>query len=124
MRIAYIKPEDTKLRVIGMKDSLENWHKLLECECIEAHTLIEYDDILFICDESGKMKNNPLPNFYWGYNNDVVVGVVAFCSRNGADFASLDDNQIWFIREYLKHYSYYPMRKRKELIELHGSRDL
>lgn len=125
MRIAYIKPEDTKLRIIGMKDTLENWHKLIECDCIEAHTLTDYDEnILFICDESGKNKNNPLPNFHWGYNNDVVVGVVAFCSRSGADFASLDDIQINIIKEYLKTYSYYPMNTRKEMILLHGSRNV
>lgn len=123
MRIAYIKPEDDKLRVIGMKDELSEWHKLIECNTIEAHVLIPGTNILFVCDESGKLKDK-YPNFYWGeYFLDIVVGTVAFCSRNGPEFDSLTDEQITLIKAYLTVNSYLtPMRKRKEIIEIHDQR--
>ena len=100
MRIAYIKPEDDKLRVIGMKDELSEWHKLIDCDMIEAHELIPGTNILFVCDESGKLKDK-YPNFWWGeYFPDIVVGTVAFCSRNGPEFDNLTDEQITLIKAY------------------------
>ena len=115
MRIAYIKPEDDKLRIIGMKDELSEWHKLIQCDMIEAHELIPGTNILFVCDESGKLKNKE-PNFFWGeYFPDIVVGTVAFCSQNGPEFDNLSDEQISLIRAYLDKHSFIkPMRKRKE----------
>lgn len=123
MRIAYIKPEDDKLRIIGMKDELTEWHKLIQCDTIEAHTLIHGTNILFICDESGKLKDKE-PNFWWGeYFPDIVVGTVAFCSQNGPEFDNLTDEQITLINAYLTVHSYLtPMKKRKEIKKIHDQR--
>ena len=116
IRIAYISPDDTELHVIDMEDTLDNWYQILKCTYIEAHVLYPDDsNMLFICDEEGKMKKDPKPNFIWELgNNDVVVGTVGFCRRKGPEFASLTDVDIMDIRTYIKENSYYPMEFRKE----------
>lgn len=116
IRIAYIKPEETDITIITIEDELEHWYHVLGCSCIEAHILYPDDnDLLFICDEEGKMKVDPKPNFIWELgNNDVVVGTVGFCRRKGPEFASLTDIDIMDIRTYIRENSYYPVEFRKE----------
>lgn len=61
-------------------------HRLIDCDCYEQ-VYIKNDDIVFLVDESGKIKNPPKPinvrasEFYPGtMYGDPIVGDVIVCS--------------------------------------------
>lgn len=64
---------------------------------------IEYvridEEIIMLCDECGKLKDDSVYNFHLG--RDCIVGDVLFVQSNGEDFADLSEKNIeeimmWF----------------------------
>lgn len=53
-------------------------------------------DIIAICDEEGKLKDEE-PN-YWLSNGDCLVGTIIFCSKKGEEFAGLSEAQATLVR--------------------------
>lgn len=51
---------------------------------------IEYNGVLLICNEEGKLKGLS-PNLFAG--RDMIVGNVVFVGKNGDEFVSLSDAQ-------------------------------
>lgn len=107
MIIAYIKPNEDILHVIRMRDSLERWYELLECRCIEIHKLDQMSDVDFICDEEGKLVENPQANFYWPWGRDILTGIVAFAhdNINDSDMGDLTEEDIDHIVRFLNDYA-------------------
>lgn len=58
-------------------------------------------NVLCICNEEGKILNMPA-NIVLGF--DVICGDILFCSSNGEDFDSLNDEQIELVTNIIKEF--------------------
>lgn len=115
MRIAYIRPNETTLHVVRMRDSLERWYELIQCRVIEVHPLDKLSKVIFICDEEGKLKDKIEPNIIWHLGRDILTGTIAFVhdAIDDDSWSDLTDEDIEYIRRYLTD-NLYPNEYRDE----------
>ena len=76
MLIGYLRPDSTTVHFMDMEDTNENWHSLLGCSTIETHRLNRSGSIVFLCDESGLLKEDQKPCLFWG--DSVLIGSIGF----------------------------------------------
>jgi hypothetical protein len=95
-----VKKPSKKAVIQNVVDDLLNWQEIVG-GYIEVVLYDNELNILLVCNEEGKFIGLE-PNIY--YYEDVVVGNIIFVSSNDeGDFVGLDDEQIEYVMETLKH---------------------
>lgn len=89
-----IKEPCHKSKLDHILDDLEVYHRIVNCQTIDAIQLFNRPDICMIIDDEGKLVGKK-PNFYYGL--DIIVGTVIFAGVSGEDLVSLNDEQIKFV---------------------------
>lgn len=95
-----IRP-DSLLYKTNMSLTLENLQKFVG-GYIEVVTIGTFgnQEILMICNEEGKIRDDCEPNFRLG--NDIIMGDVVFAARDGQDIVGIAPTPITAFREWLK----------------------
>lgn len=79
-----------------LDNTLKSYQEIVE-GLIEIVSITK--DIILICDEEGKLKElkNNLK-----LELDIIVGNILFCGWSNDEIISLTDNQIEFVKEFIK----------------------
>lgn len=88
-----------KIKVLVVKPFTEPEEVMIENELHDMQSvvggyieMIPYKDVFIVCNEEGKLIGLPFNRRISEY--DVIVGNFFICSADGAEFASLTDEQI------------------------------
>lgn len=97
MRILFKEPGKEPRRMV-VPDDLKTFQNLVGGN-IEAHRLMDGINVLFICNEEGKLRCLE-PNFYW--RRDLIVGPVIFVGDGGDGFDHLPEDAALEIKQFVE----------------------
>lgn len=101
MKEMILKKAGQSPRVITVKGDLQSLQNVVGgyIEIVPFFPTV-YDNIIFICDEEGKLKGKAV-NFVYGH--DTIVGDVMFAGRNGDKIINLNETQIKAVMTYFNY---------------------
>ena len=82
-----------KVEVITIEDKLDEFYRILECECIDITQIMLNGYVLdVVIDDEGLLKED---NFItYSDANRILVGNILVVKHNGPDLVSLNDDEI------------------------------
>ena len=97
------EPGEAEAKEIEIVDKLGEYQRLVG-GYIEVYTLPDEENLVIICNEEGRLLGL-LPNIE--YRGVPFCGNVLIAATEGEEFASLNENQVKAMKEYLKYHSIY-----------------
>lgn len=86
MRMVYLDVVNGEVKTVDVDPKLSTYYKLLDCDCIEMPErrigVRSKKYFTIICNESGLLKDRPIPSAIDNLGNIMLVGNLLFCKVN------------------------------------------
>ena len=99
MKVLLIKPMEHP-QVVDIEDSLDEFYRILECDCITATYPWEVDAVALVTDDNGLFTEKPFSR-YIPELKQPIKGNFFLCGLGEEDFAELPED---LIRKYTERF--------------------
>lgn len=99
MKVLLIKPMEHP-QVVDIEDSLDEFYRILECDCITATYPWEADAVALVTDDNGLFTEKPFSRYIQELEQPIK-GNFFLCGLGEEDFAELPED---LIRKYTKRF--------------------
>ena len=99
MKVLLIKPMEHP-QVVDIEDSLDEFYRILECDCITATYPWETDAVALVTDDNGLFTEKPFSR-YIKELEQPIKGNFFLCGLGEEDFAELPED---LIRKYTERF--------------------
>lgn len=86
MRMLYLDVVNGEVKTVDVEPKISVYYDMLNCDCIEMPErrigVRSKKYFTIICDESGLLKDRPIPSAIDNYGNVMLVGNLLFCNVN------------------------------------------